>query len=82
MEILGDANFYRTSHEVVSEEVKTRFGKRLDYRPFPVPGEIDNLVKQGLVTVNGDIYGNGSTTFDDGKVIGSLNHIHNWQKLI
>jgi hypothetical protein len=82
MEILGDASFYRTSHEVVTEELKRRFGKRSEYRPHPIPGEIQGLVNQGLVTVNGNIYGNSSTTFEDGKIVGSLDHIKNWQKLI
>ena len=45
-------------------------------------GEIEELIDRGLITVNGDIYGNSGTTLHNDKIIGTLTHITNWQKLV
>ena len=82
MEVLGEPQFYRGTYNEMSDELKQRFKERLPWRPLPIPGEIKELVSRGLVTVNGDIYGNTGTTLHNGRIIGSLTHIENWQKMI
>jgi len=76
IEILGDKGFYSQTYEFMSEEFRIRFDKRLPWKPLPIPGEIRDLVDRGLVTANGDIYGNDNT------VIGTLTHILDWEEMI
>jgi hypothetical protein len=70
----------RNGPEEMKEELATRFRTRLPWKPLPIPGEIHRLASIGLITVNGDIYGNSSTVFHDNKIIGSVTHIEEWEK--
>ena len=82
MEVLGDQNVYKETYEIIQEELRVRFGDRLPWKPLPLEGEIEELIDRGLITVNGDIYGNSGTTLHNDKIIGTLTHITNWQKLV
>ena len=48
-------------------------GLRLEWKPLPIPKEIETLRKMGLIDSNGDIIFKGSK-------IGTINHIENETK--
>jgi len=48
-------------------------GLRLEWKPLPIPNEIETLRKMGLINSNGDIIFKGCK-------IGTINHIGNEEK--
>jgi hypothetical protein len=55
---------------------------RLMWKPLPIPSEIEDLVKMGLVKNDGSIIGNQNCAIYEGKKIGSITHIENWQSFL
>lgn len=51
--------------------------KRLSWKPLPIPSEVENLKKFELLNDNGDIIEKLG-----GSVIGSVDHIEGWKKMI
>lgn len=90
-EVLFGMNRYNdSSHFQLVLELAKRFpsskepgnGWRLEWKPLPIPGELKELQIQGLITASGRILGNKNTPLFEGKIIGCLNHIPNWEELI
>ena len=49
--------------------------ERLPWKPLPIPREIEELKRLGMVKDNGDIV-------RDNEVIGTITHIENWKELV
>ena len=61
-------------------ELENRFqGKRLEWKPLPILDEIKELYQMGLITPSGDIIGNSGCNLMEGKKIGSITHLEQWQ---
>ena len=61
-------------HYKVVEEVEKRFGKKpLQWKPLPVPNEINWLREKGLI--------DGEDIILDGKKIGTISHINPMQQI-
>jgi hypothetical protein len=65
-------------------ELARRRGDNLreEWKPLPIPTEMETLVRMQLVKENGDIIGNWHCTIYEGKKIGTITHIENWQSFL
>ena len=64
-------------HTIIRKLINDKFeGIILEFKPLPIPHEILDLHKKGLITAKGDIMNKYH------NVIGSVTHIPNWQELI
>ena len=81
--LFGISRYNDTGHFQLGLELSKRFlDHRLEWKPLPIPGELKELQRQGLITTSGRILGNKNTPLFEGKIIGCLNHIPNWEELI
>ena len=68
-------------HHLIRTLINEKFGGVvLDFKPLPIEGEIKALHQEGLILRNGGIIKKiGLNKF---ALIGSVNHIPNWEKMI
>lgn len=77
-------NFSRYNNDpqfLLGLELEKRFqGKRLLWKPLPIPTEIEELKTMGLITSDGDIIGNRGCGLMEGKIIGNIIHLQKTNK--
>ena len=76
-EILTGANFCNCEvQRTLNSELRKRFnGKRLPWKPLPIPNEIGWIREAAYINQKGEIIGTMKTPSHYGKVIGSIAHI-------
>lgn len=79
----GNREYYLKDKLILNEELLERRSiQRLQWKPLPIPREIEDLVKMKLIRPNGDIIGNENCGKYFGKVIGTITHIKNWRNYL
>ncbi len=82
-EVFRGINRYNSTLQFeLGMELQRRFnGNRLPWKPLPIPNEINQLHRKGLIDKEGNIIGSRDTLSKEGQIIGSVTHIPNWQHL-
>lgn len=73
--------FLKVDHKVIRRLINEKFnGVVLPFKPLPIPNELSDMYKLGLITSNGDII--KKISWNKFYIIGSVTHIPNWRELI
>jgi hypothetical protein len=66
--------WHRRCEEKVGKPLNDGEVKRLPWKPLPIPYEIAELKKRGMIHVSGKI-------IKDNEVIGSITHVEGWKEV-